>query len=48
MDDEKGREVLMFGKIREEEYVMYVGPPLTPYIAMGVVLAELDNKIVCD
>ena len=28
--------------------MMQISSPLTPHIALGVVMAEMDNKIICD
>jgi hypothetical protein len=38
----------MFGKLKDEEYVLYISSPLTPHIALGIAIAELDSKIICD
>lgn len=38
----------MFGKVEDDEYVMHISSPLTPHVALGIALAELDSKIICD
>lgn len=46
-DPKSGREVLMFGKNEENKFSMDVAHPLTPFVALCLVVPFFATKIFC-
>jgi len=40
-------EVMLFCKRAEHEFLLEIRYPLTPFIAMGIVLSSFDFKLCC-
>ena len=42
---EEEREVMIFGKIKEDNYKINVKYPLTPYVGFGIALSVFGTKL---
>ena len=47
-DTETKKEVLMFGKSGEDLFSVYISHPLTPFIAMGIVIPQFASKFLAN
>ncbi len=45
-DSKSGREILMFGKSFNEAFNLYISGPLSPFIALGIVIPHFTTKVL--
>lgn len=48
VEKENEDEVMMFGRISENEFRLDIHHPLSPYIAFGITLSCFGSKIGCE
>ena len=46
--DEEEREVMIFGKLKEDNFRMDIKYPLTPYVGFGIALSAFGTKFGCE
>ena len=46
-DTKSGREVLMFGRGERESFNLHLSAPLTPLLAIGIVMPHFASKVLC-
>ena len=46
--EEENKEVMIFGKLAEDDYRMDLKYPLSPFVALGITLSTFGSKIGCE
>ena len=46
--EEEDKEVMMLGKLSEDDFRMDVRYPLSPYVGFGITLSAFGSKIGCE
>ena len=46
--EEEEKEVMMLGKLTEDDFRMDIKNPLSPYVGLGIALSAFETKIGCE